>query len=593
MLNKVLLLLCTLLVISSNCFATTYYIREDGGRCQDITSSGYDTPSSTFFAKECDGLTDAALSGADGTNCACNHPNWVLGANAGNSRMYSAGDTIIIDGDYQIGCSQDTSNCLDYSVNLNDSTKCYSTGGGGCYMSLILGGVDTNNKTKVYGKNYSSCSADSDKAELWGAGWVKQILSTSSEDHIDIRCLRLTDHETCGYLAPSDGCSRAYNELAADNGIYSVDSEDVYIKDVDIIGVNTGIKAGRIGDWSLEDVRLEYNMHAGWNGDITLNDDSNEDDHNTGPTDFDNVTFIYNGCSDTYPTEAPGECGNDGTNASLYGDGLGTGLTGQAWSFIDCIFKYNTSDGLDMLYTDEATIYINRTLFEGNAGNQVKFSGDSKIENSIVIGNCKYHDGKSFDTSGFNHCRAGGDLWAAQVEPNDDFEIYNSTFIVDDAGNDNGNNFFMMGDANTNCDSSTTLTIKNSIFNGGKNYEGSDIGFVYRGECNNATETYTNLSFEDVAIGGSTPIGSNIDLNDPLLIDTTGDTFDVGLTSSSPARDSADESINITSENDYNNYYRSTSWDIGALEYGSTPTEPSEDNEGSLSGITLTGVTFN
>jgi len=95
-------------------------------------------------------------------------------------------------------------------------------------------------------------------------------------------------------------------------------------------------------------------------------------------------------------------------------DGVGTGTTGGHWIIEDSVIQYNTQDGLDLLYVREpgSQIDISRTLARGNAGNQIKTSGPVTIENSIIVGNCGFFEGKPFtyhsDTE-FDHCRAGGD----------------------------------------------------------------------------------------------------------------------------------------------------------------------------------------
>ena len=92
--------------------------------------------------------------------------------------------------------------------------------------------------------------------------------------------------------------------------------------------------------------------------------------------------------------------------------GVGTGATGGHWVIEDSIFRYNTSDGLDLLYTrvGDSQIDIRRTRAYGNAGDQIKVNGDTSIENSLAVSQCSFFEGQSF-TYNVDPCRAGDRLW--------------------------------------------------------------------------------------------------------------------------------------------------------------------------------------
>lgn len=91
-----------------------------------------------------------------------------------------------------------------------------------------------------------------------------------------------------------------------------------------------------------------------------------------------------------------------------YGDGVGTGAMGGHWIIEDSTFRHNTSDGLDLLYARfDSQIEIKRTKSYGNAGDQIKVNGPTKIETSLMVSNCSYFEGKDFSYN-VNNCRAGG-----------------------------------------------------------------------------------------------------------------------------------------------------------------------------------------
>ena len=183
-----------------------------------------------------------------------------------------------------------------------------------------------------------------------------------------------------------------------------------------------GIRAGRLSDWRIENLSLVGNGWVGWEGDIDGNDS------NSGLLTFSHWTVAWNGCVESYP---PGEMlGCWAQPAGGYGDGLGTGETGGHWIIEDATFMYNTSDGLDLLYGNEdISIEIYRSWFEGNAGNQLKTSGPLILENSVLIGNCSFFEGKAFTTSGaVDHCRATGVALSVVINDQQNARIINNTF---------------------------------------------------------------------------------------------------------------------------------------------------------------------
>ncbi len=139
---------------------------------------------------------------------------------------------------------------------------------------------------------------------------------------------------------------------------------------------------------------------------------------------FQSVEVGFNGCGETYPDKQIFGCW--GQQEGGYGDGLGTTTTGGNWVFENSYFHHNTQDGLDLLYANtSATITVRQSHAEGNAGNQMKLAGSPTVQNSVIVGNCSYFQGKynmSGDNSGGANtsgdlCRAMGNALVLSVQP--------------------------------------------------------------------------------------------------------------------------------------------------------------------------------
>ncbi|OQY24060.1 MAG: hypothetical protein B6I34_04010, partial [Anaerolineaceae bacterium 4572_32.1] len=332
----------------------TWYVRPDGG-----------SPA------QCTGQTNAPYpDSGTAQDCAWDHPFRALPPD-GTARI-DGGDTLIIaEGSYKMG----------YDAPGDDN--CESDYAWDCHMPPIPSGPDPAHPTRILGQGWDSGCAN--PPQLWGSERPWYILNLSNSSNVEIACLEITDHSSCvkdhtGGLA----CRRdeaPYGDWAAD-GIYAQDSANVTLRDLNIHGLAVaGIRAGRLADWTVEDVRIAGNGWVGWEGDI------DGSDSNTGTLTFRHWTVEWNGCGETYPGGEPAGCWDE--NVGGYGDGVGTGATGGDWIIEDSAFLHNTSDGLDLLYHSEGgRISLNRVRAEGNAGNQVKITGQAAITNSVLVGNC-------------------------------------------------------------------------------------------------------------------------------------------------------------------------------------------------------------
>jgi len=426
---------------------TAYYVRTDGGS-----------------ATQCTGLADAAYPGSGtGQPCAWDHPFRALPPD-GPPRI-SGGDTLIIGaGSYRMG----------YGAPGDDN--CDADYPWDCHIPPIPSGPDPAHPTRILGAGWDSGCAN--PPELWGAERAGMIINLTDSSNVEAGCLEITDHSSCveehtGGLA----CERdtyPYGDWAAD-GLYAEDSAHVYLHDLNIHGLaSAGVRAGRLSDWTVENMRVAGNGWIGWEGDIEGNDS------NSGTLTFRHWTVEWNGCGETYPGGQPTGCWDE--NVGGYGDGVGTGATGGDWIIEGSTFSHNTSDGLDLLYHSlGGSVTLDRVRAEGNAGNPVKITGQTSITNSVLVGNCAYFEGRSF-TYNVDPCRAGGNTLEVIYTGGEWVSIVNSTL----SGHGDGLLFAGPRDGYS-CNGAEALTVRDSIFLGGTEYlDPGDITFLFYQEgCGN------------------------------------------------------------------------------------------------------------
>ena len=487
----------------------TYYVRTDGG---DTT--------------QCTGLVDAPYPG-NGTAqpCAWDHPFRALQPSGepgepGVVRI-AGGDTLIIAaGSYRVG------------YGAPGAENCTSDYPWDCVMPPPPDGPDAAHPTRILGTGWDSgCS---NPPELWGTERADHVLDLTGADHVEIACLEITDHTTCaeghtgGLACPTD--AYPYGDWAAD-GLYAEDATDITLRHLDIHGLaSAGVRAGRLTDWTLEDVRIAGNGWVGWDGDIEGSDS------NSGTLTFRRWTVEWNGCVETYPGGQPTGCWAQ--SAGGYGDGIGTGTTGGHWVIEESAFRHNTSDGLDLLYVREegSSIEIRRTIAEGNAGDQIKTSGPTLVENVIAVSNCGFFDGQPF-TFNVDNCRAGGSAIALTLRDGDTSSVLNSTLTG-------------QGDCliitecqdGYSCNGSESVLLRNDIFQGNPEFGGGGDTTCF---------TWHALSHDPFAVDHAIinglknmptpcPTDSLCNVSPDLVSDSiTG--FDARLQASSPAIDAGDD----------------------------------------------------
>jgi len=479
----------------------TYYVRPDGGT---------DT--------QCTGMVDAPYPG-NGTNqpCAWSHPFWALDG-SGNWKI-KGGDTIIISsGSYKMGYGAPNTSWCDEEAAFD------------CKLPPLPSGPNSSSPTRILGKGWNSGCSNS--PELWGSQRPWHILDLRGSSNVYIDCLEITDHSDCVEFHANGAvrCERdtyPYGDWAS-TGIEASDSSNVVLKNLNIHGLaSAGIRAGRISNWTIEDVRIAGNGWVGWEGDIDGNDS------NSGTLHFKRFTVEWNGCGETYPGGQPHNCWSQ--SAGGYGDGFGTGTTGGHWIFQDSVFRYNTSDGLDLLYArnSDSQIEIKRTMAYGNAGNAIKVNGPTAIENSLMIGNCGYFSGKSF-TYNVDDCRALGNALSFTLRKGAAFSLVNSTIVGQ-------GDCLISGECDDNtCNGSETIVIKNNAFQGFSEYLNPSDRACYLWLD---TFNHYNLQMDynilyNVKVTDQLTLSANDLQQNPLFTNDNLSSFDGHLKTGSPAIDS-------------------------------------------------------
>jgi hypothetical protein len=459
-------------------------------------------------------MVDAAYAGSGvGQPCAWNHPFWALPPGGAQLPQISAGDTLVIGtGSYRIGLG---------APNTGD---CEADWAWDCTMAPVPSGLSAAQPTRIVGAGWDGgCPA---KPELWGAERIWQILDLTNSDDVVVSCLELTDHSSCiEFHTGTLECERDSPPFGpwASAGIVATDSSNATLSHLDIHGLAShGVHAGRITDWTVEDVRVSHNGWVGWDGDV------DGDDSNSGTLMFRRFSVTWNGCGETYPGRQTAGCWAQ--TAGGYGDGLGTGTTAGHWVFEDSEFLYNTSDGLDLLYlVAPGQVEIIRTQAEGNAGNQIKINGPANISDSVIVGNCGFFDGQPF-TYLVDNCRAAGNALSLFFEPGTQSALVGSTLYSE------GDCILLLECAGSN--GSESLLSRNNLFIGDVDFLSPTdrTCFSYSQGCS-AEPLNQDYGLIFGVKNDPCPVGPNDVCGDPSVVSSAGDSLDGRLLMGSPALD--------------------------------------------------------
>lgn len=427
-----------------------YYIRTDGGNFD-----------------QCTGLSNNPYPGnGSQQDCAFSHLYEIFPP-GDDARIQGGSEIHIASGSYRTG----------YTNDVYDNSTCAKGWPYACIMSPIPSGPSARQPTRILGEGWDQqCS---NAPVLNGVEKNKRLLNLEGSSHIDIRCLELTDEQACseshlhGISNPDSWGYEIYQEKAqacrrdpngddesplgnwAVGGIYAQDSENVILKDINIHGLSAyGIQAGRLTDWLMEDVRISANGKVGFDGDIS------GDDSNSGDIVMRRVEISWNGCIEQVDGSIGGCWGQD---AGGYGDGIGTGATGGNWVIEDSVIANNTSDGVDLLYTENGNVTIARSIASGNAGNQFKLAGENMlIENSIAISNCAHFKDQAYEAA-TNLCRAGGNAVGFSFFTDNSKAAIINSYIT---GNGDGLLGYGRRQGDDKFVATNSLTIANNIFDG-------------------------------------------------------------------------------------------------------------------------------
>lgn len=535
------------------------YVRVDGGN-----------------ATQCDGLSDHAYPPVAGTACAMNSPEWLFPARSGSStlRAAQAGDLVVIEsGAYRVGC-QNASNCSDSNVNVIRDGFCSEFNTYDCYMNTVP------NSVQIVGCTTSGCSTQAQRPELWGAGRVKQILKLTGTTGVTVKDLVLTDHATCGEYGGPFTCGPAdAAELSAQIGIDATSSTGATITDVNIHGLwHSAMEAGYIANLTINGDTAGASAFD-FNSSVGINFDTCNNDHTCGVTNGHFVKMLgnnpnqmfsisWNGCTEDYAHPGtPASCSSQSSGG--YGDAFGTTSTSGNWTLNYVRITHNTSDGADLLYCENAgcTVDIRNSHMGQNIGNQIKSSGNVTIYNTLIEGDCDFFAGKSYSLSGIDTCRANGHPVAIAFQAGTTAKFYGNTLV-----NVKGDGAFLLSNRNlTACTSANTMDIQNSIIatTSGKYFSyKSNPGDGAGNDCNNAGLTQINSNISGFT---TNPTGSGNIFTNPNLSGTfDGSVADVSLSSTSPGRDSANETASGQPTTDFNAFNRGISYDMGFKEFLST-----------------------
>lgn len=534
------------LQITSTSGGTTWYVRPDGG-------TRYSANKTTG---QCNGKADAPYPGS-GTNqnCAFNDYRYLYTDGKTKAWVIAGGDTVIVrGGPWRVG--QDATGG-DFGNNLGDAYLAYNP--------PIPSGTASRH-TRILGENYASCST-SPKTQLFGGWGVYADIYLVGAQYVDVQCFELTDHSQC------QNCVYGTDDYAKNGLMTDVTTKNVWLQDLNIHGfTDNGIKGMIGGTVNVNNMRIGNNSLAGWEF-----DDGSGQSSTAAAVNATKLTVEWSGCDEEYPiTHNYPAIGCSDDNSGGYGDGVGTPNTPLNFTCDQCLFRYNTQDGLDLYHVTGSNITVTRSAAYGNMGQQFKTGPMQSIvfQNNLAVTNCNRLSkpigdiSSSFNASLSDFCRANGD---------------GIQMALLDGGTLNFENNSIVGYSNVTLDfqcdssscSSSSLIFRNNLIRGyvDPNYNsGQTPAFVYFSSGLNFTQRDHNLIYNERNSGCPATGYANELCVDPLLVsepasmsgESTLDNFNFQLTSGSPAKGAGVAVPGLTT--DYTGATRTNPPSIGAYQ---------------------------
>ena len=335
-----------------------------------------------------------------------------------------------------------------------------------------------------------------------------------------------------------------------------------------------GINAGGLSNWTMDRVKINKNGRAGWDANVGTDVSSN-----SGAMILRNVEIAWNGCGERWQTGEPWACWAQRTGG--YGDGLGTYYTGGQWLIEDSFVHHNTSDGIDLRYMDGKAgthVIIRRTYAKANAGNQIKIRGSSTIENSVIVSECEFFEGKYYMVAADN-CRAAGHSIQLVMTPNAVATLRHNT-ITGEGGKQIGT-----GEG----DSTGKVQIQNNVIVGQPRWDNPSALSTLQGGTFPGAVTWSGNLIWNVK-GGTCPSGSLCGQN-PKLTNLSVTAFDAEPLAASPVVDKVPKMTGITSDFLLQPRPSGASSDIGAYEVQATAIGPAPTCTRAAPSLSMAGPT--
>ena len=176
---------------------------------------------------------------------------------------------------------------------------------------------------------------------------------------------------------------------------------------------------------------------------------------------------------------------------------------------------------------------------EGNAGNPVKLTGAAEIENSVLVANCAFFDGRPF-TYDVDPCRALGNTLELTFAGGEEVRLLNNTLYGQ------GDGLLSAGArSGAQCRGDERISGRNNLFLGGGDYfDPDDQPFRYYTEGGDGLQIDMDYGlYHAVKLSAYSPAAHDL-AADPLLSGPlAGEQYDMTLTAASPAIDAGDPDI--------------------------------------------------